>query len=156
MDSTQLISYKSDFKDQVFPSLAPWKYFNRYTNSSFIYKTLYFLGIYRNYLYILVKGKNQVLGSIVFRRKISLKDFLFKWFIYGVAIKEEQRGKGYGNILLEKSIEYLKLREISNVYLKVDSENLSAINLYKKFGFYQVSREGQSQGDLFFSKSFDN
>lgn len=52
------------------------------------------------------------------------KNYLDALYVY-----PEYRGKGYGNILIDKAI------DLGVTYLSVDPKNIPAINLYKKFGF---------------------
>jgi RimJ/RimL family protein N-acetyltransferase len=58
---------------------------------------------------------------------------------------EENRGKGYGqdvlNLLLDYSFNYLNL---NNIMLKVFSFNERAISCYKKVGFKEIGRRRQS------------
>lgn len=55
--------------------------------------------------------------------------------IYNVAVKEEARGRGIGQRLLERLIEYGKLDGRKKFLLEVRYGNKTAINLYKKLGF---------------------
>ena len=56
-------------------------------------------------------------------------------FIHSFYIKKGYRNKGFGSLLLEKSIEILKKQSVQKIELTVDPQNLTAIGLYKKFGF---------------------
>jgi len=56
-------------------------------------------------------------------------------FIHSFYIKKGYRNKGFGSLLLEKSIEILKKQCVQKIELTVDPQNLTAIGLYKKFGF---------------------
>ena len=49
------------------------------------------------------------------------------------------RSLGIGNKLISKGIEYLFNNKYSIVNLEVDSENLNAVQLYKKIGFNKLS-----------------
>lgn len=54
--------------------------------------------------------------------------------IMGLAVPPKHQGKGYGNILMDLTIE--KARELTDkLYLIVSETNEKAINLYKKKGF---------------------
>lgn len=55
-------------------------------------------------------------------------------FLYGVAIVEQERGKGYGKLLMEKACE-IGLEYGNTIWLDVDSENPVAFQLYQKMGF---------------------
>lgn len=52
--------------------------------------------------------------------------------IYGFKIEETFKKQGYGSYLLKK---YLELKKNKNIFLHVQKSNISAISLYKKFGF---------------------
>ena len=56
-----------------------------------------------------------------------------------VLVKEEFRNRGIGLELIEKAISFAKEVNASSVMLEVRASNLSAINLYKKAGFKQIS-----------------
>jgi len=147
------IPYNNVYKSKVFPSLIPWNYYNRYTKSSTYYKILSFVGIYRTYLYLLIKENSKVIGSIAFRYRLNINSFSIECFIYGVAIKEKYRGKGYGNKIMNESIKWCQGKNINRIFLKVEADNHSAINLYKKFGF-RVINEKALKNQLIMLKKF--
>ncbi|MHA1156330.1 MAG: GNAT family N-acetyltransferase [Candidatus Heimdallarchaeota archaeon] len=81
--------------------------------------------------------------SVVIIHK-ETKDFIgyFKISNFGtlghvtrIGTHPDYRGKGYGSILVEKSMYYLKKRGCNKYYLYVLENNSSAIELYKKHGF---------------------
>ena len=55
-----------------------------------------------------------------------------------IGIDEEFRKKGIGKLALENGISILKQKGVVEVILDVDSENRSAISIYKKFNFYKT------------------
>jgi ribosomal protein S18 acetylase RimI-like enzyme len=56
--------------------------------------------------------------------------------IISVYLKEEYRGKGIASQLMEEAIKVIKSRKITKkVKLNVTTNQLPAVNLYKKFGF---------------------
>lgn len=55
----------------------------------------------------------------------------------GMAILPEFRGQGIGSQLLEKVIEHAKTVGLEKIELHVYTSNVSAVALYKKFGFEQ-------------------
>ncbi|MDL2310433.1 ribosomal protein S18-alanine N-acetyltransferase [Peptostreptococcaceae bacterium OttesenSCG-928-C18] len=59
--------------------------------------------------------------------------------IHNIGILEEQRGKGYGNIIFDYIISYCKNNGILNITLEVRESNVSAIKLYEKYGFKKAS-----------------
>ncbi|HEY5575480.1 MAG TPA: GNAT family N-acetyltransferase, partial [Clostridiaceae bacterium] len=56
-------------------------------------------------------------------------------YIVNLGILGEQRGKGYGKILLRYFLELVRKRGFHQVRLKVRSGNEAALNLYRGFGF---------------------
>lgn len=61
--------------------------------------------------------------------------------IEGVRISQEQRGKGFGKILIEHLIEQARLRNAVLVQLTTDKQRPKSIDFYKKLGF-NASHEG--------------
>lgn len=55
--------------------------------------------------------------------------------IVNLGILEAYRHKGYGELLLKYLIELCYNNSIKYVYIKVESENITALSLYKKIGF---------------------
>ncbi|GAE32893.1 GNAT family N-acetyltransferase [Halalkalibacter hemicellulosilyticus] len=61
----------------------------------------------------------------------------------GIAVIKEARGKGLGTKLMYTIIEQSK-NDYSALSLSVDVKNTDAVNLYHKFGFVEVKKEGNS------------
>lgn len=61
----------------------------------------------------------------------------------GMAVVEEHRGKGVGNLLLNALLEEAKKQGIKAISLSVDSRN-PAMRLYERFGFKALNTEGTS------------
>ncbi len=61
----------------------------------------------------------------------------------GVVVLEKFQNMGYGNILLKLLLEKAKEKKIERIRLSVDKKNLSAVNLYKKFGFLKIVERNQ-------------
>ena len=55
-----------------------------------------------------------------------------------IVIKKNKRGNGFSSLLLDSLIKIAKSHGCKNFNLEVASNNIVAINLYKKFGFKQV------------------
>lgn len=55
--------------------------------------------------------------------------------IEAICVDEENRGKGIGTELLEKTKEFGRENGCTDIYLTVNEENKNAINVYEKFGF---------------------
>jgi ribosomal protein S18 acetylase RimI-like enzyme len=49
----------------------------------------------------------------------------------GICVADEHQGKGYGNFIMDDLLSSTN----EDIFLTVDKENISALNLYKKKGF---------------------
>jgi RimJ/RimL family protein N-acetyltransferase len=56
----------------------------------------------------------------------------------GLAIVPNEKNKGYGNLLMINLLKYALDNNICKIKLSVDKDNLSAIHLYKKYGFQLI------------------
>lgn len=144
---TELIEYTDRYKDQVFDDLVPYRYYNKYTSGSILFKILGFLGIYQNRFFVLKNESDVVIGTVLIRGIISVKRLKKEWYIYGVAIKKAFRGKGYGDSLVLKTLDLVREMNISVVFLKVERENDIAIKLYSKYGFSINTERTRSDRD---------
>ncbi|MDR0196817.1 MAG: GNAT family N-acetyltransferase [Oscillospiraceae bacterium] len=63
--------------------------------------------------------------------------------LFRVAVLPEFRGRGNADRLMRKFLEKCE----GNVFLEVASKNIPALNLYKKFGFTEISRRKNYYGD---------
>jgi ribosomal-protein-alanine N-acetyltransferase len=88
-------------------------------------------------IFYVIKSQDKVAGYCIYylRPVISLKGIKKESVISEIAIGRDFRGKGLAERLLNKSIEEMKLNEISSVLLYVNTINQPAIQLYKKIGF---------------------
>ena len=59
----------------------------------------------------------------------------------GVCVIEGQIGKGLGEKTVKKLLKYAEKNKINKIYLSVDNNNISAINLYLKMGFTLSKKE---------------
>ena len=88
---------------------------------------------------------NPYLKIITFVEKDKVIGFLLYSLIYDrIEIEQfevitKERGRGIGNKLLKYLIEKYKDSDIKNITLEVKEDNIIAINLYKKYGFKNVS-----------------
>ena len=85
-----------------------------------------------NSKYIVAKENENVVG---FAGIILLPD---NAEITNIVTKKSERKKGIGSLLLEKLIEMAKNEKKENISLEVNENNISAINLYKKYKFETV------------------
>ncbi len=67
----------------------------------------------------------------------SVNIFVFSsyYYLYGLEIHEELRGKGYGRQLLNQVLDDLASHNPLPLRLQVAGDNLAAVSLYKKTGF---------------------
>lgn len=66
-------------------------------------------------------------------------------YLFGFSVKKEFRGKGLGSFFLSQIIQRIK-DDISDIYLTVEKDNISAVKLYEKNGFKRVSFEKDFYG----------
>ncbi|QHQ59985.1 GNAT family N-acetyltransferase [Anaerocolumna sedimenticola] len=60
-------------------------------------------------------------------------------FIYGFGILPEFRRNGYGKAAFRAVMDIIKSKGIDDIQLDVESKNRNALNLYKSFGFQEMS-----------------
>ena len=65
-------------------------------------------------------------------------------FITNVSVSPAQKGTGIVARLMQNCIDYALLKGFSTISLEVSAQNVPAIQLYKKFGFTEQSRKGDS------------
>lgn len=59
--------------------------------------------------------------------------------LFNLSVDPLYQGQGCGSFLMEYLINYLKERKVKHLWLEVRVSNLSAIRLYEKSGFHQIS-----------------
>ncbi|MCE7741603.1 MAG: GNAT family N-acetyltransferase [Candidatus Heimdallarchaeota archaeon] len=52
-----------------------------------------------------------------------------------IVVEKSERGKGFGNKLMENAIIYFGKKDVENVGLYVETKNNTTISLYEKYGF---------------------
>ncbi len=82
--------------------------------------------------FLLLNG-DEVIGGIDYKHTYIESDLLF------IYIKKEYRGNKYSKYLLDEPFKELKKIGIKKVFLEVDTENHIAYNLYKSYGFKEIS-----------------
>ena len=68
---------------------------------------------------------------------------LDEFHITNIVTKKEKRNLGIASCLLKKAIDFSKLNTASLLTLEVNSNNIPALNLYKKFGFSEVGKRNK-------------
>jgi len=66
--------------------------------------------------------------------------FVKKGHVVSIAVINEHRSKGFGSALVNESIEGVKIRQCSELYLEVRCSNNDAVRLYEKLGFSIIQR----------------
>ena len=66
--------------------------------------------------------------------------FVKKGHVVSIAVMNEHRSKGFGSALVNESIEGVKIRQCSELYLEVRCSNNDAVKLYEKLGFSIIQR----------------
>ncbi|HQG56973.1 MAG TPA: GNAT family N-acetyltransferase [Bacteroidales bacterium] len=156
--NTVFVFYDKKFRNQVFPELVPLKYFSKYTEQNIIYKFLRAAGIFRSEFFLLLGG-DEVQACVVLRKRPGLTPLGMNWFIYGVAVKKEMRGKGLGSILIKNLLDYCRTKKMKRFFLYVDFKNEAAVNLYLKNGFkilkiFNSDRRKRHSGEYLMKKDF--
>ncbi|MEQ9265260.1 MAG: GNAT family N-acetyltransferase [Balneolaceae bacterium] len=64
----------------------------------------------------------------------------------GIAVVEEEKGKGYGNLMMAELLSSARKNKLKEVHLSVDIENKIARSVYLKQGFIPVK---EKDGKLF-------
>ena len=86
-----------------------------------------------------LKTNGNYIGHICFGKHIFNPPFIGSVFIEELAVKQKFRGKGFGTLLIEKLVEFCKIKKILAVFLGTgDMKNNKAINYYKKQSFKKV------------------
>lgn len=96
--------------------------------NSFQYKRggKYFLGI------VALNYFGDVVGFVYLRTKSF---GLFRTATYGIVVRDDYQGKGLGDALTSRVLEYAKRLRLDVITLNVITTNDNAISLYKKYGF---------------------
>jgi len=82
------------------------------------------------------KDSKKLIGYV-----ILIKDDEYRFNLINFLIKKKYQNKGYGSLLLKKTLSILKkFPKINKVILNVRITNLRAINLYNKFGFEIIGK----------------
>ena len=82
--------------------------------------------------YIVAKENNQIVGFA------GIMTCLDEATLNNIVVKKSCRGRGIGGELLDTIIELCADLNMKTLTLEVDSSNIPAISLYKKFGFQNL------------------
>lgn len=85
-----------------------------------------------NSKYIVIKKDEEILGFAgIWKSPVDCQ-------ITNIVVKKTCRKQGIGSLLLERLIEIAKSTNFDVIGLEVNENNMSAINLYEKYGFQKV------------------
>ena len=62
----------------------------------------------------------------------------FDWYLMLLAVNPSVKGQGVGSALLYEFIKLCKNKAVQRILLEVRADNISAIRLYERHGFYQI------------------
>jgi GNAT superfamily N-acetyltransferase len=79
------------------------------------------------------KHENEIIGTFAFINRVEKIYEIVK-----MAIKPDQRGKGYGNKMIEFAISFGKKNNWKKIYLYSSTKLKNSIYLYKKHNFKEV------------------
>ena len=105
------------------------------------------------YYKCLVYEEKGILGVIVFEEIYERIELDY------IIVDNSYRRRGIASKLMDFLIEYSNNNNIINITLEVNENNLSAINLYKKYKFEVVSRRDKYYKDndaILMIRKFDN
>lgn len=94
-----------------------------------------FLDLLNNDLIWVVTGatQNNLAGFIVVRHILDEAE------VITLVVARNAQGKGVGSALLASAVDHLLMRRVTQVFLEVAKDNLSAIALYLRAGFVQIA-----------------
>ena len=101
----------------------------------------------------LIYEEKGILGVIVFEEIYDRIELDY------IIVNDNYRRRGIASKLMEFLINYAQNNSIFNITLEVNENNLSAINLYKKYKFDLVSRRVKDYKDndaILMIRKFDN
>lgn len=67
----------------------------------------------------------------------------------GICILSEYQGKGLGKKIMNYLIDFAQQKNVSQIKLTVDNDNILAIKLYEKLGFIQIKKDLDKKNYLY-------
>ena len=98
------------------------------------------------------KSGNNIVGTVA----VIKKNDVFE--LAKLSVTESYKGRKIGNMLIEKAISFAENKGTSYIYLFTNHKLVPAINLYKKYGFYEIPliENGYIESDIKMRKDFKN
>ena len=87
-----------------------------------------------NYLYLLLKYNEKIIGYIAVSFVIDTMDIL------SIVISKDYQKMGFATYLLNYIFDFCRKNDIKTIFLEVRISNLAAIKLYEKCGFIKISK----------------
>jgi ribosomal-protein-alanine N-acetyltransferase len=110
------------------------------------YTDSFFVDLYKRFpeTFIVAEEDGEIVGYIMCRieaglSNLSLGGVIKKGHVVSVAVVLHHRRKGFGEALVARAIEAMRLYKAKQCFLEVRVTNDSAVSLYKKLGF-EVAR----------------
>lgn len=90
--------------------------------------------------FIVAEFSNEVIGYVMCKIEYGFSNFrklgfVKKGHVVSIAVKETDRGKGVGKVLMEEAINGIVSRKSDEIYLEVRTSNNGAIKMYEKLNF---------------------
>ena len=90
--------------------------------------------------FVVAEISGKIVGYIMCKMEHGFSNFkklgfVKKGHVVSIAVINEHRSKGFGSALVNESIEGVKIRQCSELYLEVRCSNNDAVRLYEKLGF---------------------
>jgi len=113
-----------------------------------------------NFIEFLLKAKNRLTYIVIHNSKyIGMIDVEFypknKKAVMDILIAPEERGKGFGKIVLQKLIQDAAFEKYKQLDAFIEPENIASIRCFEKAGFRKIKNEVDQDGMFHFSYFFN-
>jgi len=90
--------------------------------------------------FIVAEISNEVIGYVMCKIEYGFSNFrklgfVKKGHVVSVAVRDSERGKGVGKVLMEEAINGIVSRKSDEIYLEVRTSNGAAIKMYDNLNF---------------------
>ena len=104
--------------------------------------------------YIIKDGSLVGLGRLYRRANSNTAELGDVWISEEYRGKTHKNGQKYSHILLDRILKSAKRRNINKVWLYTTSDNIPAINLYKKFKFKTMKMQSHKKKNIYSKHPF--